>query len=406
MRQTTHAHMNCRQRRSITFGIAPLILQVGDRIDCTSLAWFVKQSFRFLRLVSCALVLAAGIGIFQMAAAQASCESNSDDSLRMLSPDQLEAFVRKSFSASDYECGIHAVEIRATAVLGLSGAEGVDGRFALRNLALGINQDAAFPSDKRLLLLKAAAASAAEPEGADSEENIKFDVVMFLKAADQIQEQPDNDGNLEVLALGIKLDQRLPNDKRVIKPWNVSVSFHHDPSKENKFLGQLLMLAQLTKGDEALAGIRGQLASYIHGSWIARSQEDTRAAILERAGQFLQLADALKDVKCYGCGQNWQWRPVIKAGIAYYQLGMTEEGSKQVRRAIQMARDIENPNDRLGQYRFVLTELLTSKFDRQTTLSLAREMLQMTKFMDSPIASEERDTIPGIIKRWGLESAP
>jgi len=352
----------------------------------------------------CRVAFVAGCLFVTLTGAYGACIANEDD-LKKLHPEEIEPIVRQEFSLSNYDCGILAVHTRATAVTAQSGSKRMDAQFGLRDLALRINLEPHFPPEKRLLLLQAAVIPTERLGVHRDDEETKFDALMFLKAAEQFRAQQDVDGSLEALALGIGTDQHLPAEKRVIKSWSFSLSVLDDSTKTYRFLGPMLLLANLTKGDEVLAGFRSQLAFHVYYSGVALHQGDLRIAVLERAKLLLQLADALSDVKeCYMFGANWQWRPILRSGVAYYQLGETAQGSKEIRRAIQMARDIENPDYRLGQYRFVISELLMAKFDRSTTSSLAKEMLDLANTLDTPIAKEERKSLPNVIKTWGLDS--
>jgi hypothetical protein len=327
----------------------------------------------------------------------------SEQYLRDQSSVDLERFVSERFANADFDCGIRAVELQSQIRSMQEGPDGVDARFALRNLALKLNQNIAYPSDKRIGLVRAAISEPAESRGAGIAEDRKFSVLMLLKAGEQYIAQRDSGAWLDLLPLAVGLDLRLPESARVIKPWTVS-TLVPDTTQTYKHLRKLVELAEMTSGDKGMASFRSQLASTVRFHAYAWRQGDPPNEIAERAGQLLRLAEALKDVReCYGCVPEWHWRPVMKAGTAYYRIGMEPDGVKTIRRAMEMARTIEKPDYRLGEYRFVLTELLTAKYDREELLSFVSEMKALADSLDTPIAREVRESLPRTIKTWGLD---
>ncbi|MGH8622360.1 MAG: hypothetical protein ACRET3_09495, partial [Burkholderiales bacterium] len=59
-----------------------------------------------------------------------------------------------------------------------------------------------------------------------------------------------------------------------------------------------------------------------------------------------------------------------------------------------------------GQYRFVLVELLSAKYNRDEILSFVSEMKALADSLDTPIAKEVRESLPRTMKTWGLDKVP
>ena len=90
----------------------------------------------------------------------------------------------------------------------------------------------------------------------------------------------------------------------------------------------------------------------------------------------------------------------MKVGAAYKRLGMSQEAKVYVEQAIQTVRSQTDPNSRLGEYRFVLGELIVMPYDRQAILSFLDEMEELANALDSPIAKEVRSGwLKGFLER-------
>ena len=90
----------------------------------------------------------------------------------------------------------------------------------------------------------------------------------------------------------------------------------------------------------------------------------------------------------------------MKVGAAYKRLGMSQEAKVYVEQAIQIVRDRTDPNSRLGEYRSVLSELVSMPYDRQAILSFLDEMEELANALDTPIAKEVRSGwLKGFLER-------
>ena len=80
----------------------------------------------------------------------------------------------------------------------------------------------------------------------------------------------------------------------------------------------------------------------------------------------------------------------MKVGAAYKRLGLSDEAKVYVEQAIQIVRSQTDRNSRLGEYRYVLGELIVMPYDRQAILSFLDEMEELANALDTPIAKEVR----------------
>jgi len=338
---------------------------------------------------ACLLLAALDAGA-ACTAAHAEVASRSED---------LQRFVVAGFASGNFDCAIRAMELQSGVRSRAAGTEGADARFALRNLALQVNRDTAYPAEMRLALIRAAVV---EPAAPDAGGERRFNAMMLLKAGEQYVEERNTGAWLDALTGAVRLDLRQPDELRVTQPWTGQLE--PDGTQTQHYLGKLLVLAEITAGDSGMASLRTALARAVRFNASAWRQGASAEVISERAAQLLGLAEALKDVRqCFGCVPEWHWRPVMLAGTAYYRIGMRAEGERIIRRAMEMARAIEKPDYRLGEYRSVLVELLTAKYDREALLGFAGEMKTLADSLDTPIAKEVRESLPRILKTWGLD---
>jgi len=335
--------------------------------------------------------------------------AGDDASLGKLPQRELLALVGIRFEAKDYACALRAAGLYVAAAAGQAGEEATDNRFALRNLALDAIANTAHPIEPRLDLLRSAVVSLAangKTAGAQGEEEAKFDILMLAKAGQELRNRQQNTGAwLDTLILAVRVDRGVPAERRTLKEvWYVSELIPQGNQQTRRYLRHLLVLAEDTKGDQELAWLRSTLAQNVNFYGYAWIPGDPSDLVLERAGLLIQLADSLADVnQCYGCSPNWYWKPIMLAGLAYHRLGVTERAVKNVERAMRLAKGIENPDYRLGQYRFVLSELYGAKYDRKVIQELVREMQALAASLDTPIGKEMQESLPRIIKNWRLE---
>ncbi len=320
----------------------------------------------------------------------------SDSVLRDMRPPASAEFIKAHFSRSDYTCAIHATRIQAVSLSGLPGIEGINARFALREMALEFSRNASYPSEQRLALLQAAAISQAGGIASSMQAERQADVTMIFAAGKQFKEQGDISGWLEALTLAIQFDRQLPDDARRVPSWELGTLIP-DSTQTYKYISQLATIAELTRGDKVLERFRCSLARTVYHNGSPRR---VTSGTMERCKQLLRLTEALSDVKTWdGLIPEWYWKPIMRVGMAYHRLGMTEEAKKHIDHAIQIARSIQNPNYRLGQYRSVLSDLL--EYDRKVLISFAHEMLQLANSLDTPMAKEVRESIRRLLEKRG-----
>jgi len=334
------------------------------------------------------------------ARAQISC-GNNDSALVNPSSSVAIKLIEERARAGDFSCAVAMTHARARALARVAGTDGVDARFELRELVLGIAEEKALPSAGRLQLAREAAGTFDDPERAPKDE-VQADVRFLVSVSKQFKNQADLAAWLDTLELAIRLDQRLPESDRRLQSWEVSADPFSEAGRQKEY-ARLAKLAALTRGDKTLAGLRSQLAftAYFNGHpWNERAKRDQ---VLTLCGDLLQLVDRLDDVtSCYGCVKEWRWKPIMNVGVAYHRLGMATEAKTTIERALAIVRGIENPDYRLGQLRFAFTELLTSRYDRATVLAVAGEMKVLYTSSDTPMAKEVRQSLPETMKRWGF----
>ena len=98
------------------------------------------------------LVLVSAITSSICTAAQSEDCDVSDSVLRDMRPPASVKFIEARFSQSNYTCAIHATRIQVASLADLTGTEGVNARFALREMALEVSLNASYPTEKRLVL--------------------------------------------------------------------------------------------------------------------------------------------------------------------------------------------------------------------------------------------------------------
>jgi uncharacterized protein YecT (DUF1311 family) len=350
------------------------------------------------------LIMVSAITLGISAAAQSGDCDVSESVLRDMRPPAGVEFIETRFSQSDYTCAINATRIQAASLAEVAGTKGVNARFALREMALEISRNVSHPSEQRLALAQAATISPTGGMASSMQAERQADVTMVFAAAKQFKEQGDIPGWLDALILAIQLDRELPDDARRIPSWELG-ALTPDSTQNHQYVNQFASIAEVTRGDKALEDFRCHFAEHtIYHNLSAWSQGDNRDTILERCKQMLRLTEAMSDVEtCHGLLPQWRWKPIMSVGVALYRLGMTEEAKKHVDRAIEMARSIQKPDYRLGQYRFVMFEL--HQYDPKVRLSLAREMLQLANSLDTPMAKEVRERYSGFIQKLEDEAA-
>ena len=329
--------------------------------------------------------------------------------------------LKQAFQAHQYDCAMAYAKDYGRRISSLSGRDGIDTRFALREAATELAADQQHAAEPRRALVKASAWTSNSPNPAvASKEEIHADVRMLLTAADSFLTQDfrkvgalarqeetvtrDSLANwIDVLLTAIALDRHLPDTHRALSVHD----FQMDALSETgrlRLYGPLVQLAELTYGDKVLQGIRAQLArsAYFHSSpW---QEKASKELVLERCAQVLKLTELLSDIKdCGGqCVPNWRWKPIMNVGVAYHRIGMKDEAEKAIQTSLSIVRGIENPNYRLGQYQSAFTDLLVIRYDKAVLGPLVREMWQLAITLDTAMGKEVRQRLPETLKRWGL----
>jgi tetratricopeptide (TPR) repeat protein len=369
----------------------PAFLKRGERPRIGGQSLIAARCARWLVLI---------LAIAPAAWAESACP-DGDAELHSVSSPSAIGLIRKRVKSADYDCATRMMRARADALATAGGREGIVARFELRELALAVAEDKNVPAAARLELARQAAHTL-DHAGNASEDEIKADVRLLVSVAKRFRNQKDLAPWLDALEEAIGLDQHLPDADRRLQAWEIST----DPFSEagrRKDYARLARLAALTRGDRVLDGLRSKLAftAYFNGQpWDAKAQ---REEVIAQCHDLLELVKQLDDVtQCYGCVKEWRWRPIMKVGVAYFRLGMTDEAKATIDRALAIVRGIEKPDYRLGQLRFTLTELLASHYDRNVVLAVAGEMKALAESSETPIAKEVRKSLPQTMKRWGF----
>lgn len=317
------------------------------------------------------------------------CEFSDDSHPRLPPPAYTEA-IESQFAASAYECAIRATQKLAISLASLPDKEEYDARFALREMAIKISRNPSYPSGQRLELLHAAVVSLASSEATLKKEEIQADVRMLMVGGKALRSQNDTVGWLELLTLAIRLDRQLGDTDRRIAPQEIQPLLH-DPYRPYNHFDRLAALAELTKGDKVMENFRSELVRTIYFNVMNWREDPSREVALDRCTQLLRLVEALADgTRCKYCPPEWRWRPIMKVGAAYKRLGLSDEAKVYVEQAIQIVRSQTDRNSRLGEYRYVLGELIVMPYDRQAILSFLDEMEELANALDTPIAKEVR----------------
>lgn len=340
-------------------------------------------------IIICALIL-----LICTVAYGDSCNIN-DSVLQKMQPSVAMAFIKERFKASDYACAIRATRMQSEQLANLNGQEGIDARFTLREMALELASTSS--SDVALELLQSAASSLAGGAGATSwsQAERQADVKMIFSAGKIFKSQKDISGWLNALIIAIRLDRQLPDDARRVPVWEIVGSLIPDSTQYYKYIDKMATLAEITRGDKAMEPLRSDLAHQIYFSMGVWKEKDSREEILARCKQMLRLTEAMSDAKtCSGCVPGWQWKPTMNVAIAYHKLGMTEEARMYIDQAINIARNIQNPDYRLTQYHYAMSYLLIIiPYDRKVMLSLLDEMKQLANSLNTPMAKDIRERV-------------
>lgn len=339
------------------------------------------------QLIICALIL-----LICTVAYGEGCNIN-DSVLRDMQRSIAIEFIKERFKASDYTCAIRATRIQSEQLINITGQEGIDARFTLRETALELASTSS--SEIALELLQAAAGSLAAGSTSWSKAERQADVQMIFSAGKIFKSQKDISGWLNALIIAIRMDRQLPDYARRVPVWEIHGSLIPDTTQSYKYIDKIATLAEITRGDKAMEPLRSDLAHIIYYNMGVWKEKDSREEILARCKQMLRLTEAMSDAKtCSGCVPGWQWKPIMNVAIAYHKLGMTEEARKYIDQAINIARSIQNPDYRLTQYHYVVSYLLIIiPYDRKVMLSLLDEMKQLANSLNTPMAKDIRERV-------------
>jgi hypothetical protein len=343
-----------------------------------------------------------------VSAAEAHCQV---EALGSMSSDQAATLIRQQLSATDYDCAVQTTLARAAVAGQGTGSEGVEGRFALRELALDLAQSAAYPADTRVRLLNAAATTELKGTSAQSNDEIKADVSMLSAGMKVLRDQREYVAQFDTAVQAIHLDMRLPASERYLNAWQLDLA--NRPVRERR-MPQLIALMQTVRGDPQLKALRavvGQSLCFLNYLYDPSDDAKTNAA---RAAGILALVETLTDVPVpQSCTPGWYWHPILTAGVTYFLVGDAVQARVQIERALQILHGIPDPNERLGQYRFALTDLTVIHtdanhhvvhYDKEVVLALIAEMRLLTDSLDTQLAREQRAYIDLVLSRLQAES--
>lgn len=295
------------------------------------------------------------------------------------SPDIFTRFVSQTISSKDYACTLVAIRHEIAHAGELSKQRREDILFSARNSALHVIDNKGVPLETRMQILHSSLISLSTNVTSADLDDVKYDAMTFFKAQHILDQQDDKKASLEAFALGLQLDKRLPKENRLIQ-------YGALPPIRGRlgylYLKPLLDISRATKGDETKKQLRQQLAftDYNYSFAIAPGNDYDPKEVEKNANLIIEFTDSLNDIKAgFGFAQNWQWRPIIRAGIAYYRIGKTDMGKKYVLEGIRLARESSNQMQRFDYYINILTSLSVSRFDKSTTLSFAKETLSLCK---------------------------
>lgn len=345
------------------------------------------------------LAVATTLGLLLPHAHAHECDTPSPQEPRVRSEGA--DIAKEKFSGRQYPCALQWVKLAVGALASVPGREGVDARFALREMALALSTDPSHPLDQRLALLQAATEPAAGAAARPVQE-LQADLALQLSAARAMQSRRETSGWLAALIAAIRLDQQLPDAERRMA---IALFTSHLQSTEVRdHVDQLAVLAEQARGDPRMEQLRSALVALVYYNIPAWRREDTPQATAERCQQLLRLTQALDDAKaCRDCPPGWQWKPILEVGSAYARLGRQDDANRQLQQAVEIVRSIENDNARLGQYRFLLPRLLALRYNRETVLNLVDEITRTMEASETPLAREMRDTLPRLLTQWNVE---
>jgi uncharacterized protein len=341
------------------------------------------------------------------------CSAARRSAYAHLAAAEMGALIHRELSGANLKCAVEAARALAQSSDAISGEEGIEARYSLRELAVAVAGETNWPVSLRSEILNASAVSALPgSNSAGRTDDIKADVAMLMAGANAFRKERGYVAEFDAHSLAIRLHLKLPPSDRYLAGWNFD--FATRPLIDERLL-QLLSLIDEVRADPVLNNLRTTVARNLYFSGYVYDPGDSAAANAARAAGTLALTEKLRDCpKPQDVNSIWYWHPILRAGIAYQLIGQVDAGRANIERALQIIHDARDPNERLAEYRFALVELMTMSrerkgnvirpvhYDKSRMLALIDEMSVLADSLDTPIAKEQRGTIR--MMRTRLES--
>ncbi|MCI4431587.1 MAG: hypothetical protein JHC40_20760 [Burkholderiales bacterium] len=311
--------------------------------------------------------------------------------------------LRALFVEPTYVCSLTLIVRESEALESLADREGIDARFAIRELILDLVEDASKPVDRRLELLQAWTANTPPASKRPSTE-ILADVAILVNAAESFGSLEGMSGSLGATLLAVRTHQSLPTTARKTPSWIFSIRL---PGMDvHMHVGGLAALAEQVRGDKLFEHLRSRVAHVTYYNVPAMKPGEAPQLTFDRCTNLIRLVEAL-DGDDPNLPSNWQWRPIMESGAAFAKLGRTNEANRQIGRAIGLVRGIKDKNTRLYAYISLLSSLLQpvqSGYPRDVALDVVNEMKQLISTSDSKMTKEMREMVAGTLKHWNVDA--
>jgi hypothetical protein len=261
-------------------------------------------------------------------------------------------------------------------------------------------------------LLRAAAATLRDSGPSVPKEELRADARFLLIGARQLLAAKDLAGWVDTVEAAVRVDRRMPDSERSIDPSEIEGPLMNASLTQD--WKRLAKLSDATWGDKYLMGFRGRLAGSIDYSVTAVRGGLSEEQFTQRARDLLALVESLKDtasgytcrtgvVGDRGCSMEWLWKPYMRAGLIFHQVGMSAEAKKYVDQALQIVRGINEPAHRSQQIQWALWELQREKYDRPTILAVVADLERsLAESPDTQFTREIRANLTRSYKELGI----
>jgi hypothetical protein len=312
--------------------------------------------------------------------------------------DQVAAYAERAFREQQYDCGTNAINTWELDQAPIDAPEVENGQFSLRNFGLTVSKHEQVPPALRMDLLRAITRTSWTETKGGSQERRKYDTLLLIKAGANFKQQRDLGAQLDATLLALKIDKRQPKEDQFVSSYELYSLASTGGIQENLY-DKYVSIAQITLGNESAIGLRSQMAWDIYYQLATPKPSFTRSDPESPCVSILHLRDALADVKPgYNLPVKWQWKPTMAAAACFYKIDRLEKASELIREAENTVRSIDQVEQKLGQYRFLVSDLIEIKYDKPAVQSLLNEMLLLAGSSDSEMARETLSSVPLIIK--------